>query len=710
MKKKLFCALALLVLSLSLAACSKDGSGIGSDAQVTDAAELSEKIVPPVYQLKEEPAEGWLWLSHNLTAWGDKVFYIGSDSRGYHVCRYEPDTGNSLEIYSSAEYIFFDLSLSPEGELFVLAAPATQDGDYSILRLDEAGGLIGAYAPDTSGEAEALAPRELEYAGNRLFILGQEQLFSLEVGDSLKPGPYLEPGPGALLSRSSDGELLLAYAKGDVYTLELYSPEELELIASADFNMSFIALSGGLEGKIFLDSGSALYCYGFDTGELIKLFSWSSLGILRGGVAETGAGLVCTGRLSANSPCAPLLLVPGETEAARSVIRFATTDPNGLDSLVREAIREWNVQNPGYPIEVVDYSVYGTQDSSLSAAKLLADMVAGDIPDIYDFSLSSIDTIPSSAQFARRGLLEDLYPYIDNDPELSREDFIPGVMSAMEIDGGLYELVPSFSLVTTFASSRVLGDGAPLSYSGLNFMAANSERFDSVFDKRHDRMWLLGNILDASGSKLVDWTKGECYFDSDYFRSLLETMKAIPEEGEEMPSPTLYKSVSMSTGLLYYVITNDLWMASTAPLAYGEDYCFPGLPELGSAIYPNCCYGISAYSQNKELCWQFLRQFLTREYGSRFYLSPRKDALARRVEETWTGFGPETQQYNPQGLEAMEKLRDIAMNCSTVMRHDPEIWQIVYSQSLAYFAGDKSLEETAYQIQSRVSLYMAEQG
>lgn len=709
MKKKLFCTLALLALSLSLAACSKDGSGPGSESQVTDAAELSEKIVPPVYRLKEEPAEGGLWLSHNLTAWGDKVFYIGSDSRGYHVCRYEPDTGNSLEIYSSAEYIFFDLSLSPEGELFVLAAPATQDGDYSILRLDEAGGLIGAYAPDTLGEAEALAPRELEYAGNRLFILGQEQLFSLEVGDSLKPDPSLEPGPGALLSRSSDGELLLAYANGDVFTLEIYSPEKLELTASADFNMSFIALSGGLEGKIFLDSGSALYCYGFDTGELIKLFSWSSLGILRGGVAETGVGLVCTGTLSPNSPGVPLLLVPGEAEADRSVIRFATTDPNGLDSLVREAIREWNIQNPGCPIEVVDYSVYGTQDSSLSAAKLLADMVAGDIPDIYDFSLSSIDTIPSSAQFARRGLLEDLYPYIDNDPELSREDFIPGVMSAMEIDGGLYELVPSFSLVTTFASSRVLGDGAPLSYSGLNFMAANSERFDSVFDKRHDRMWLLGNILDASGSKLVDWSKGECYFDSDYFRSLLETMKAMPEDGEEMQSNILNEDMGMSAGLLYYIITNDLWMASSAPLAYGEDYCFPGLPELGSAIYPNCCYGISAYSQNKEQCWQFLRQFLTREYGSRFYLSPRKDALAQRVEDTWTGFA-DIQQYHPHGLEAMEKLRDIAMTCSTVMRHDPEIWQIVYSQSLAYFAGDKSLEETAEQIQSRVSLYMAEQG
>lgn len=709
MKKKLFCTLALLALSLSLAACSKDGSGLGSDSQVTDAAELSEKIVPPSYRLKEEPVESELWLNQGLTAWGGEVYYIGSDSRGCHVCRYEPETGDSIELYSSTEHAFSDLSLSPEGELFLLAYSADQEGEYEILRLDAAGRPLASYPLDALGGAEALSPRELEYAGDRLFILGQSLLVSMEVGDSLKPGPSLEPGPGALISRSSGGELLLAYAKGDAYTLELYSPEKLELLASADFNLSFIALSGGLDGKIFLDSGSALYCYSFDTGELTKLFSWSSLGILRGGVAETGAGLACTGRLSANRPCAPLLLVPGEAEADRSVIRFATTDPNGLDSLVREAIREWNIQNPGCPIEVVDYSVYATQDSSLSAAKLLADMVAGDIPDIYDFSLSSIDTIPSSAQFARRGLLEDLYPYIDSDPELSREDFIPGVMSAMEIDGGLYELAPSFSLVTTFASSQVLGDGAPLSYSDLNFMAANSEHFDSVFDKYRGRMWLLGNILDASGSKLVDWTKGECYFDSDYFRSLLETMRAIPEEGEEMPSSTLYESVSMSTGLLYYVIANDLWMSSTAPLAYGEEYCFPGLPELGSAIYPNCCYGISAYSQNKEQCWQFLRQFLTKEYGSRFYLSPRKDALAQRVEDTWTGFA-DIQQYHPQGLEAMEKLRDIAMNCSTVMRHDPEIWQIVHSQSLAYFAGDKSLEETAEQIQSRVSLYMAEQG
>ena len=213
--------------------------------------------------------------------------------------------------------------------------------------------------------------------------------------------------------------------------------------------------------------------------------------------------------------------------------------------------------------------------------------------------------------------------------------------------------------MTTFASSRALGDTTRLTYDDLNFMAANSKDFDSVFDKHRGRIWLLGNILDASGSKLVDWRQGGNVILTPTISAVFwRTMKAMPEEKEELPSPTLYKSVSMSRGLLYYVITNDLWMASTAPLAYGEDYCFPGLPELGSAIYPNCCYGISAYSQNKELCWQFLRQFLTREYGSRFYLSPRKDALAQLVEDTWTGFA-DIQQYHPHGLEAMEQLMDI---------------------------------------------------
>ena len=204
------------------------------------------------------------------------------------------------------------------------------------------------------------------------------------------------------------------------------------------------------------------------------------------------------------------------------------------------------------------------------------------------------------------------------------------------------------------------------------------------------------------------WTAGKCYFESDYFRNVLETVKQMPETGAQMESAVLSDEVSTSTGLLYYINANDVWMASTAPQAFFEDYCFPGLPEIGSAVYPLLSYCISAYSANKDMCWQFLRQFLTEEYKMKFFISPRLDGLREQIDSTWEGFG-DIRQYHPYGLEAMNKLADIIIDADTVVRHDAQIWQVVHAAAGAYFAGDQSVEDTMKQIQSRVSIYLAEQ-
>ena len=53
---------------------------------------------------------------------------------------------------------------------------------------------------------------------------------------------------------------------------------------------------------------------------------------------------------------------------------------------------------------------------------------------LYD--LSSLN----AASLAVGGKLENLYPYLDADPELSRESFYPNVLKAQEIRGGLYNV------------------------------------------------------------------------------------------------------------------------------------------------------------------------------------------------------------------------------------------------------------------------------
>ena len=709
--KRLFMALLAAIFVCGLTSCSGE-RGVGNDPDnEIDAAAEAEKTVSPCFALETSNVENDIWTSDRLAAFDSLVYYIGSDSSKYYVNCFDCKTDADMELLSSADKLYCDVSVDLDGVVYILAASANEDGNYEVIILDTLGNTVESYPFGKLSTADEWLPSQLEVYGGKLFIIGSEQLVTAEIESEIKVLQTMQVQSGAKLARTHDGEILLAYNEGTEYRIDAYSPlaEKLSPAKSVVFNMPFTDMSGGVAWDAYLSSSNALFGYRFDTKEFKKLFSWNGIGIIQGSVAEAGEKLVCAGRIAYDKPSPLLVLAPIEvSEDDSGVIRFATTDPNGIDFRVQEAIRAWNGTHPDCPIEIVDYSVYGGENSTLSAAKLMADIVAGNMPDIYDFSMSSVDTIPSSAQLARRGLLENLYPYIDSDPELARSDFIPGIINSLEINGGLYEVVPAFSVVTTFASSSAVGSEENWTYDALNSVVESSDFFDTVFDKHHDRMWLLGNIVDASGKKLVDWSAGKCYFESDYFRNVLETVKQMPETGAQIESAVLSDEVSTSTGLLYYINANDVWMASTAPQAFFEDYCFPGLPEIGSAVYPLLSYGISAYSANKDMCWQFLRQFLTEEYKMKFFISPRLNGLREQIDSTWEGFG-DIRQYHPYGLEAMNKLADIIIDADTVVRHDAQIWQVVHAAAGAYFAGDQSVEDTMKQIQSRVSIYLAEQ-
>lgn len=135
-----------------------------------------------------------------------------------------------------------------------------------------------------------------------------------------------------------------------------------------------------------------------------------------------------------------------------------------------------------------------------------------------------------------------------------------------------------------------------------------------------------------------------------------------------------------------------------------------GLPEVGNVIYPSLSFGISSYSENKEECWQFLRQFLLPENSKSFFMSPRRDVMKARVEEAWKQVvdGGNGGLY-PYGLESMNSLLDAIDNVRVSARHDAQIWQIVLSESGAYFSSQKTVDETMQIIQSRAQIYISEQ-
>ena len=59
---------------------------------------------------------------------------------------------------------------------------------------------------------------------------------------------------------------------------------------------------------------------------------------------------------------------------------------------------------------------------------------------------------------AGKGLLENLWPYIDNDPELGRDALMTRGLDSMEMDGRLYQVCNSFTICTAYGLKSLMGD------------------------------------------------------------------------------------------------------------------------------------------------------------------------------------------------------------------------------------------------------------
>ena len=704
MRKRIISLMLLLALCLSACGSQKESA----DLTVIGAEDLALKIVTPQYALTPESYTESAWIGAALTKAGDAIFYLASDEQSNLLCSLNLNTMERKELFRDEALLLQDIAAAQDGRLFLLAETQSGDAPCMILCLDS----NGTELTRTSVLLERTeAARELVWADGQVFLLAGNNLIVFDDGGKeLSERQKVEVGNSTRMAVTGQGVLVLLQENGSGDTISIWNSKKKRLEPAVSIDLSFSRVDGGTTWDLYLDCRGALFGYRMADGTLEKLFSWNALGLNSGAVLELEDGRLVTNAGGGYEQKHPLrILRPREdTGEESSVIRFATTS-QFMDSRIRTAIQTWNGEHPECPIEVIDYSVYNTGDDQRPGQlRLATDVASGNAPDIYDFSLEFMNSAPSAPSFARRGLLEDLYPYLDADPELKREDFLGGFLQAMEISGGLYELTPEFQIITSFADGRDIGDPSQWTFSSLNDVVSQKERYRYLFDQYMDREWWLANALAASDSKLVDWTNCSCNFETDYFRGLLEAAKQMPENGTGGDG-TVY--VAQSEGLLYYMPIDLIWWANMGYDAYGEYCCFVGIPELGNIIYPQHSYAISSLSSHKQECWEFLRQFWTAHYERQFSFSPRRESIRHQLEQQKEQAVKDgSDKSHPLFLQAMEDFYSVMDRVNIAARYDPQIWEIVWQEANAYFSGGRNVEDAMRNIQSRVSLYLAEQG
>jgi ABC-type glycerol-3-phosphate transport system substrate-binding protein len=361
----------------------------------------------------------------------------------------------------------------------------------------------------------------------------------------------------------------------------------------------------------------------------------------------------------------------------------------------------------------MDYDQYDTQDNySAGAERLLYDITTGDLPDMLVVD-SSVGV--SVADLARKGYLADVESLMESDSDLDTSDYFQNVLEAAQVDGTLYSVIPSFYLETLAADRAVVGDVASCDLTdALGWQAANPGR--TVFSSLSPDM-VLRRLL---WTYQAEWmpADGTCHFTEESFLSALEFVASVPTPTYDDAYYAARDADRASGNFLFAELSVGGLGNFFDPVAYwGERTAFVGYPTPsgnGSIIQPEQELCIFADSADVSGCWEFLKSFLTLDYqqtveAEGLGLPIRKSALTRLTEEDITLLA-QAYGVSQETIENLETQAIQTIESASVLSGGASVFSILWEEAQAYFAGDKTVEQAAENIQSRVSIYLAEQG
>lgn len=514
--------------------------------------------------------------------------------------------------------------------------------------------------------------------------------------------------------------------------------------------------TGSQKYIFYYDNGDSLYGFNKETKAGEKILSWSAANINKDELMfftflEDGRIVAMTRSWGMNGNDMTMeLAILTETDA--SVLKDKVTLTYATQYLgyeERNKIIDFNKSSDKYRIEIKDYSEFNTaEDYKAGLTKLNTEIAAGNVPDILNVSGLPIQ------QYGAKGLLEDLWPYIDNDPDLGRDAIMENVFKAAEQDGKLYQVFSTFSIQTVLGATKVVGDRMSWTLDDLQAALATMPEGCTIFGEGDTKAGMLSNVLAQNMDAFVDWSTGQCSFDSEDFISLLEFCNSFPLEYDwnnvdweeyEDDNTRVMNGKQMLLNAYLYDLGDSLQMYE---VVFNGDYSFIGFPQedgsVGSSFSLGNGIAMSSTCKDKEGAWSFMREYLMPQYANvdeeymigGYNLSTNKADFEKMVEMAMKkeyqldengnqvldengqpievpkytyGFNDLTVDVYATTQEQYDQFMALYNAIDSISTYDENIYNIVNEVAGGYFNGDKTVQDTAKQIQDRVTLYVNEQ-
>lgn len=358
------------------------------------------------------------------------------------------------------------------------------------------------------------------------------------------------------------------------------------------------------------------------------------------------------------------------------------------------AISDFKALRPEYTVEYTDYAeLYGDQ----ALQQLQVDLMHGNAPDLLFLNGLPFET------YAKRGLLENLYPLIDADDSVSRDDFTENLLTELEsYDRSLYRLPQSYSIVTTAGTKAAAGSRTEWTYAAVNDELAESETLLSAFYGETGQS-LAVTLAIYMMPTFVDYENAESNFASSEaiaFFTFLNNVRphaqiayTADNELEALRKGEILFAQMMVLSPEQFAETDDL---------FGGELIYPGYPDAaGGSFYLNLPMAIPTAAKEKDGAWAFLKMlFSSGYYATRGGWIPLQSGFEGSIQDALS---------NGVSEESVRTLAEIQENIHSLAYYDEAITGVIADETVYLFMGERTSEETAARIDHRVQLYLTEQ-
>lgn len=666
------------------------------------------------------------------TKTGGEASYFGSAVRSEgiavleSVVRRHPTTG-AIETFEQSYLTAYDA------------------GDRVIFRVDPNAMIEVRENPMTGSDADfTLRPERMLYGANgTLYLIMEYSVVAVgTAGEKL-----YETGPEYYINDamvSADGRVLVQYtlvadrtshwaymddgARGFSAPLDIPDPgvEEYTLVSGFGHDFYFSCA----DGLFFMDAGDA---------EPTLLCGWQENSIRYAEIlylyaANEDTVFVFTGMREWVDSIYKYALLKRPDSGADSTRKVITLGVSIANVPLDRYVEEFNRRSGEYYLVLQDM-IQPWRDYKLT----MEQQILEDPPDLI------IGSMASTTNLASKGMFTDLYTYLDADPEF-RDDLVSCILEPCEINGGLYHLAAGVQVWGFCGKADNLPEATEWTVETLMSLieSAGQNGQVAVGDTYRTQMqeMLIGDTL----STFVDFDNAVCDFENELFLSVLEYLKGVPQsrytvyQREEMSM--LYQRDEVLLDPNSYIRNFQDLMRLRAEFG-DEKLVYLGIPSPEGGVPTiktgSTSFSVLADSPVQDGAWEFIRYVIGEErmffYGAGNPMFPVTKTNIRKQAERendcyyvvsldklvpnpilWDGQNPP--EYNEKqnfGIsiteEDVEFILDIldSHGASVTIPAHKTVNSLIDEELGAYYSDSITAEEAARRIQSRVSIYLAEQ-